>query len=550
VLIVLDTNVFWPDVHAAKAWLSTILRGAKAGDFELVVPETVIRELTRQYPERLLEAIEDANAAIGRVSKELRRMDVETPDRIVVDQLERVGRYETELRARLLDSGCRIEPDPREIGRLVDWAVDKRMPFKASGEGLPDAVIWLTTLTLAKDSDEVLLVSNNKDDFGDGAEETSLSRELVGDLEEDGLPGDRVRLITDTRALAEKIVAPMAEAEARAYRLVSDPELSSKIGDAVREAFVYSPISQDDLRLGVDLDNDPQPIALDVDSMEVESVRQTEDELFLRIEAICDLHLDMAVYKADWAIADDDSPVATAGEINDHYYEAEAEITARLTIDLNSDPRAEKVEVESLVAAERLSDEELVERRLERIGTDPLFEAIRDPSGGEMSVDGYVPDALVESGVDEATASDLIPSAVEVVSVEEHSGEGVRCTLEVVCEADVSWLVAAPTGFDSENNRGLSENPDDGGWIADVDYRAPLVLRLQATLNSRDEWVDLEPEELSLTSAERDRRWERIRDAEAELLDRFAEARERLRQKRKGGRPQGGATTADSEDAS
>lgn len=531
-LIVLDSNALWPDVHATKRWLSTVLKGAKAGDFELVVPETVIRELVRQYPERLSETIKETNAAIATASKELRRLGVAEPEPVVVDEAEMIDRYEAELRTRLADSGCRIEPDPQEIGRLVDWAVEKRMPFKPSGEGLPDAVIWLTTLQLAKNSTEVLLVSNNTDDFGDGNSDASLSPKLVGDLEADGLPGDRVRLITDTRALAEKIVEPMAEAEARALRLVSDPDLSSTLADAVTEALLYSPIPQEELRLGVTLDNDPESIALDVESMEVMAVRQTDDELFLQIQAVCDLHLTMAVFKADWAIADEESPIVASGDLNDHYYEAEAEITARLTIDLNSDPPADHVEFESLVAAERISDEEILERRLARIGTDPLFEAIRDPSGGEIAVDSYVPDALVESGVDEATASELIPSAFKVLSVDEHSRDGVRLTLEVACDGDVSWLVAAPTGFDSENNRGLSENPDEGGWIADVEYRAPLILNLAATLTPQDEWIDLEPEELRLAPEEVSRRRERVHEAEDELLDRFAEARVRLRRLR------------------
>lgn len=56
-LIVLDTNMFWGDVHAERPWLRAILDGAEHGDFEVVVPEAVVQELVKRYPKRVAEAL-------------------------------------------------------------------------------------------------------------------------------------------------------------------------------------------------------------------------------------------------------------------------------------------------------------------------------------------------------------------------------------------------------------------------------------------------------------------------------------------------------------
>lgn len=533
-IIVLDTNTFWPDVYATKPWLSAVLNGAKLGDFEVVVPETVIRELVRQFPERLAEATVETNAAIAGATKKLRRLGIEPPRPIEIDEATLCSDYEQRLRKRLLDGGCRIEEDPDDVGSLIDWAVQARPPFKSSGEGLPDAAIWLTALTLAQKGDQVLLVSTNVDDFGDGESEPALAEDLVSDLERKDLPRERVRLISDVKQLVDEIVAPMAEADARAARLVEDTELAAKVREAIQEALLYSPVSQENLRLGVDLDNDPQPIGVDAETLEVSSVREAgEGELLIRMAVLCDLHLDMAVYKADFAIADEDSPISISGDLNDHYFEGEAEITVWLTVDLVSDPAAEKVEIEAIVEVERLSEEEVLQLRLERGAAEPLLEAIRDPGNdSEMSVDGYIPDVVLQSGVDDATVEALKPSEVSVESVDEISGEGISCSLVILCEGDVTWVVSAPSGFDSEKYRSLSENPDEGGWLSDVEQNVPLRLSLRGTLTSAGEWINLEPDEVSLVQSEVKLRSERNREAELEELEQIEEAQEQFRRVR------------------
>jgi len=504
------------------------------GDFEVVVPEAVIRELARQYPERLAEAVKDTNSALGAATKELRRLEIDPPAPLEVDEAKLVAEYEVQLRERLSGGGCRIEADPTDLGAVVAWAVDRRKPFKESGEGVPDAAIWLTVLELAESNDEVLLVSSDGD-FGTGRSPASLHSEMASDLIERHLPDGRVRLVTDVKLLVDEIVAPMAEAEARAQRLVTDPELSGRIRDGIQRALLYTPIPQDDLRLGVDLDSDPQPIALDVDHLELVSVREVSDgQLSMEICALADLHLDVAVFKADFAIADDDSPITISREdLNDHYFQGEAEIAAWLTLDVYTDLSVENLEID-LAAAERLSDEEILELRLANGAAESLMNEVQSPSGGgELYVADYVPDIPLQSDVQEATVQQLSPSRVHLRSVDDFSSEGVACSLVVHAVGDVTWLVTAPSGFDSDRYQSLSDaEPGEGGFLSDVEPNVPLQLFLRGVLAPNGQWLDLEPDEVILEPAEFKRRAQQNEEAEEQELERIEEARERARRRR------------------
>ncbi len=538
-IIVLDTNVFRGDVHARKPWLSAVLDGAMHGEFEVVIPEAVIRELVKQYPKRLAEAVQGTNSALGAATKELRRLEIDPPAPIEVDEAKLAAEYETQLRERLSGDGCRIEADPTDLGAVVAWAVDRRKPFKEDGEGVPDAAIWLTVLELARSGTEVLLVSKDGD-FGTGQSPPSLHPEMASDLTERDLPDGRVRLVTDVKLLVDEIVAPMAEAEARAQRLITDPELSGRVRDGIQRALLYAPIPQDDLHLGVDLDNDPQPIALDVADLELISVREVSDgQLSMEIRALADLHLDMAVFKADFAIADDDSPIAISrSDLNDHYFQGEAEIAAWLTLDIYTDLSVEELEVES-VEAKRLSDEEVLERRLAAGAAESLMDLIRDPSGGgELYVGDYVPDIPLQSGIDQATVEQLSPTAVQLRSIDDQSSEGVACSLTIDAEGDVTWLVVAPSGFDSDRYPSLSDaEPGEGGFLSDVESNVPLRLLLTGVLAPNGEWQDLEPDEVVLEPTELKRRASRNEEAEEEELNWIEKTKERARERRAEGAP-------------
>lgn len=520
VTIVLDTNVFFSDAYAQKSWLKAVLDGAGHGDFEVVVPETVVRELIKQFPTRLDSAVEDANKAIGRMARDLGRLSISAPSRIEVDRDRLVTDYEGTIRTRLSSRGCRVEPDPTDLTPAIDWSVRRRAPFKESGEGLPDAAIWLTVLDLAAAAGQVLLVSTNASDFGDGADPAGLADDLRSDLQVRGLPEDRVRLVTSIGTLVDEVVKPLAEAEARAARLIADPVTRDRLTETFINSLAYSPIPQDELRLGVDLDNDPQPISLGFEKLELQSAREVGDgTLLMELRALSSLHLDLMVFKADAYLIDERSPVSIAEpDWNDHYAEAEAEIEAWLDLQVATDLDVTDVEVE-VTAARRLSDDEIVELRLERGDGQQLLDELRDPSEPrELPIDSYLPDLPLDSDIEEAAGESLDPTSVELVSVDDVLEDAFVCTLKVHAEGDVRWLVTAPSSYDSDRYASLSElEAGEGGWLSDVEANAPLTLLVTAELAWGGEWRRLRIEEIVLEESELRRRSE-LPSADLEAL--------------------------------
>lgn len=528
-LIVLDTNMFWGDVHAERPWLRAILDGAEHGDFGVVVPEAVVQELVKRYPKRVAEALEETRVAVGRAGKALKPLGLEAPVMAEVDDEELAGGYESRLRGRLSGAGSRIEPHPGELKETIDWAVWRRKPFKESGEGFPDASIWITVLELASDVDRVLLATNNTEDFGDGDDPPGLAPELVADLRKRRLPTDRVQLISDMKILVEEIVKPMAESEARAKRLIDDPNLSRSLMSEVIDALAYTEVSQANLELGVDLDNDPQVVGLDVEKLELLSAREASDaeHLFLEVRAMADLRLNMPVYKADYYIADEDSPVSISREeLNDHYFDGEAEVPAWVTLMIHTDLAVGEVEIE-VVDIEQASVEEAIEVRLEKGAAETMIEQLRAPATPRtVTVSGYRPDLVLEGSVEEASVEELDPVEVTLVSVDENVQEGIACSLRVKASGDVTWLVTAPSGQDAVRHAAFGEGePDGAGWLSDSAANEPLVLSVAATLTPAGDWRDLRVEETTLDERELQRRVERCQKEEFEAeVARFEES--------------------------
>ena len=226
--------MFRGDVHARRRQMRAVLDGAAKGDFSLILPEVVRQELVKQYPRRMKKVRKEVARAIGAHATELESLGFPTPALADDDAVDATG-YERHLEALFEGPGCRIAELP-DLRPTATWAVHRRKPFKESGEGLQDAAIWLTVLDLAPEDEAVLLASSNIKDFGDGEDPPGLAAELREDLRERGLPRDRVRLITSLPDLVEQIVQPAAEADARADRLLAEPDSAARLYSAIERA--------------------------------------------------------------------------------------------------------------------------------------------------------------------------------------------------------------------------------------------------------------------------------------------------------------------------
>lgn len=523
-IIVLDTNVLRGDVHARRPLLRAVLEGAAQGDFELLVPEVVIEELIKQYPQRLQKVLKDLSSAIGKHSTELRALQLEVPSAPEVDHASATAAYAEEIRERFSGDGARIAEMP-DLRPAAAWAVHRRKPFKPSGEGLQDAAVWLTVLDAAPATELVLLVSANTKDFGDGGETPGLAEDLQQGLRELDLPADRVRLVSDLRRLVEEVVEPAAEADARAARLLSDADFGEKLRSKVEDALLYRSIAQDGLRLGIHLDDDPQAVAMDVYEVELVSAREVDGDLLLDLRAQIDLTVDAYVYRADWYAGEDDTPLTLGDpDWNEHFVQAEAEIATWVRLEVATDAQAEHVEVE-LAEVERMRDEELVSRRLRADAGSSLGEELSSLIEQESRhLDYYRPERPLEGPMQEALLSSFVLGTVELVELEEARDDGWLLTVQAHGHGDVRWLVSTPTGSDLvEHADSMEGDPDAGGWLSASVELEPVTLLLSGELGFDGSWSGLELYEGTLEQEELERR-ERTMDPPPDFVDEPGEA--------------------------
>lgn len=188
----------------------TILGQAKRGKFDLVMPQVVFLEMVNKMRER----IETATGKMAKGASSLRKIGV--GDGIAPpDPAPLTKKFTADLEARIADAGTLVPIAGVGHEELVARSIKGTRPFRSSGVGYRDALIWLTVLEQA-DEHDVVFVSGNSKDF---AEEGKLHPVLA---EEVAWCKHSVTLLETVEEFIEKFVPPADQALAKAQQLLSD----------------------------------------------------------------------------------------------------------------------------------------------------------------------------------------------------------------------------------------------------------------------------------------------------------------------------------------
>lgn len=501
-IVVFDTNVFHADVRADRSLLRSILDEAAAkGMFKLYVPTVVLEELEKQFEKRSKKVARDINSALGEFSGELRELGLPVPTRMTYDA-EDIAGYRAALERRLASVGAEILPIPSDLKPAINWAVHRRKPFKESGEGFPDAVIWLSLLDLvAKEEDEIVFVSSNASDFADSKTKPELARVLKDDVAARGRPRDHVRLVTGIHAFAEEVSQRRLAAVEQARHLADLNAFARPIEDAIG----YMRIDQRSLRLGLPLDSDPQVIGWDIGGLEIKDAAELPGGTLL-VDATVEVEalLSLLVYKADYWSEAENPPVTLSivdGDFNDHYLEAETTTILTLTLQFSADPGGENVEVE--IRGVELAPVEEIIRALGGRGHADLLDVLESEVGG-MRVENFEADARIESTPD-AKVSDLEREGSFVVD-ELIESDGFRHVVALSGEVagSVEWVVTDPTPFDAEAFASLRFNADsDAPGLQELEWAVPLTVAFSAAWDPEHGWHHLHVDQVAMVEEER-----------------------------------------------
>lgn len=516
-LVVLDTNAFYTDVHGTRPRLSGILDAPlNRTAFEVFIPEVVLLELDKQFAQRTKGVVQEINKAVGKHKGELAALGMVGPDEMTLDDAA-VKRYREDLEERLSKAGAKILPLPADVSPAVEWAVNRRTPFKPNGEGLPDAVIWLSILELAcARSETIVFVSGNKKDFAEPDSDSKLATVLRQDLIDRKRPGNQVRLVAGISAFATE-ASKTASLEA-ARNLAA----AGKFGQAVEDAVLWSRLDRESLAFEIPLDSDPQVTGLDIEELDVEEAAELPGgDILVHVTAEMQVELDLLIERSDYYTAheriDDQIDGLSLTYDNERYVQAEASATLRmhLTIVSTPDGTTSQTQIDEFA----LAPVEVVRRALRGSAGGELVDELRRALDGH-AVENYIADEPIESELDEVSVNGVSRiGRVRLVELLEED-EPYAVALETTAEVDVEWSSNAPTAFDADRFASLALNESsDAPILHDVDMAAPLEVRLTAQYDDEHGWHDLEFDEVTLDADERERRSRRPSAAELFLYE-------------------------------
>ena len=337
-LVVLDTNAFHSDVHGTQPRLSGILDGpVNQAAFEVFVPEVVMLELDKQFAQRSKKVVREINKTVGAYTGELAALGMAVPEGVTVDE-DAVNDYRERLADRLSKAGAKILPVPENLSAALEWAVHRRKPFKQTGEGFQDAVIWLSILELASQrSESIAFVSSNSKDFAEPDSDSKLAIDLRQDLIDRKRPGNQVRLVAGISAFADE-VGKTASLEA-ARKLAS----VGKFGPAVEGAVLWSSLDRESLAFDIPLDSDPQVTGLDVEELEVEGAAELPGgDILVHVSAEIEVELDLLIDRSEYYGSknriDEQIDGLSVSYDNERYVQAEASATLLMDLTIVSTP--------------------------------------------------------------------------------------------------------------------------------------------------------------------------------------------------------------------
>lgn len=198
-----DTNVFIQDFRMEGNSFTALMGNFTALADRMLIPKVVHQEHLNNFAKRLggeLKKLNDNYKNISRLVNE----DIQEPEFRGLDVL--INRYEehVETKLNLIDSEI-LDYPPVSLEVVAKKAIKRLKPFKKSGEGYCDAIIWETILHVLKSDKEceIIFITNNKKDFLNGE---SIHDDLISDLAESDISPSRIQIYRTLKDVVDNLL--------------------------------------------------------------------------------------------------------------------------------------------------------------------------------------------------------------------------------------------------------------------------------------------------------------------------------------------------------
>lgn len=173
--VVIDTNIFQANFSLKSIQIEALSAYLTKTDKFLIIPYVVENELILNYRKDLKKSIKDLQSVAGEFHKCVTTPEYEILSQAIKDlkgrDNEKLDEESKNYIAYVKKQIGRVKIDTLpelDFKRIVDKALNKEKPFKLTGEGFKDTIIWESVLAYCKRNnlDSIIFVSNNSKDFG------------------------------------------------------------------------------------------------------------------------------------------------------------------------------------------------------------------------------------------------------------------------------------------------------------------------------------------------------------------------------------------------
>ncbi|RXZ65281.1 PIN domain-containing protein [Pelagerythrobacter rhizovicinus] len=311
--VYIDTSVAINESFLRSPYVEAFLKACKILQYTVVIPEIVDDELKGNYPKKLGEKL----SAFQKAEKDLGKLiDLDSNALTFSDA---VDAYEEWLADLLEQHGVMIAPYPQISPKeLVEQSYKLNKPFKNSGEGHKDYIVWKTILSGVINQEQpppnLFLTNNTKDFCGDGSDGAHiLHPDLAAQIEN---PDLRPRVYTSIKSAFDSELAPHLEG----ITLDAIPDLGN-VDDLVEETLLGDLPGRTLYGLeGIPFSNEITISSVGLQSIDSVTLKQVDDEVVVKVIGDIEVEVDGFIDKSNYYMSEevDSNMYVVDGNWNDH----------------------------------------------------------------------------------------------------------------------------------------------------------------------------------------------------------------------------------------
>jgi len=210
-IVIMDTNIYVKNFNMGHGHFSYLRDSLNKLNLVWGLPEIVFDEVIGKYKNKIVEL----NSNIKLNNKEIKKLiDDDEITQKQIDEEKVYNEYKTELK-RLFENTVNmtmLSYPQKKHREIADRAIRKQKPFKESGVGYRDTLLWETILSVlvSEKYANILFVTNDKKDFFDRKEKNKdkLHPELISDINDLNLDIGKIEVFNSLFYLLKKYIQP------------------------------------------------------------------------------------------------------------------------------------------------------------------------------------------------------------------------------------------------------------------------------------------------------------------------------------------------------